>query len=134
MKIELCNDIELLASLNALLYEDENNDKIFSHSELKERVTNMLQKGCTAYLFTEDNTVLGYAIVNETLNPPYLHHFFICREYRRNKMGTKAFQALINHLNAETMDLDVFCWNERGKAFWKSLGFTERCYIMRYKK
>jgi ribosomal protein S18 acetylase RimI-like enzyme len=45
--------------------------------------------------------------------------------------GTTAFYKLLAELKTETIDLDVFVWNHRGQEFWKSLGFKERCFIMR---
>jgi ribosomal protein S18 acetylase RimI-like enzyme len=50
---------------------------------------------------------------------------------RRKGLGTAAFNLLMSELNTNSIDLDVFCWNERGQAFWRSLGFKERCIIMR---
>ncbi len=39
--------------------------------------------------------------------------------------------ALPGTLDTVELDLDVLCWNETGKSFWKSLGFKERSLSMR---
>ncbi len=63
--------------------------------------------------------------------PLYLRHFYICRDQRRKGYGTAAFHALLRTLGTNTVDLDVYVWNERGKAFWTSLGFAPRALMMR---
>lgn len=124
-------DSNLLAKLNKELYEDEKNDNIPSLEVLKERLEAAMKKGTLAYLFMHEEKVAGYALVRTEVTPYYLSHFFICKDMRRNKLGTVAFNELLKELNTDSMDLDVFCWNERGQGFWRSLGFKERCIIMR---
>jgi GNAT superfamily N-acetyltransferase len=75
----------------------------------------------------------GTALVNASAAPLYLRQFFIRREKRRQGLGRQAFHVLLNHLNIETIDIDVYVWNEAGRAFWKSLGFFERAVSMRYR-
>lgn len=136
MKIIQCTleHLPILANMNQHLYEDENNDNIPSLDILEERLKISMENGSKAYLFKSDNETVGYALVKMNVNPYYLSHFFICRDMRRNHYGTAAFHTLMEELNCETIDLDVFCWNERGQCFWKSLGFVERCIIMRRQK
>jgi ribosomal protein S18 acetylase RimI-like enzyme len=55
----------------------------------------------------------------------------VVNDFRRGGKGTVAFNALIKELQTECIDLDVFCWNDRGRKFWESLGFKERAIIMR---
>ncbi len=51
--------------------------------------------------------------------------FFICREHRRKGCGTRAPHALMEHLGETAIDLDVYRWNERAIAFYRSFGFRE---------
>jgi ribosomal protein S18 acetylase RimI-like enzyme len=136
MEITKCtfDDLSVLAKLNKELYEDENNDNIPTVDVLEERLKLSLEKGAKAYLFKDDEEVSGYALVRTETSPYYLSHFFICRHMRRKGVGTIAFNKLMDELDTDSIDLDVFCWNKRGQGFWKSLGFEERCIIMRKHK
>jgi ribosomal protein S18 acetylase RimI-like enzyme len=125
------DNIPFLAELNKQLYEDEKNDKIPSLEDIKATLRFAIQQNSIAYLFVESNEIVGYALVRLQPSPYYLSHFFICKNMRRKHLGTAAFQLLMSELNTDSIDLDVFYWNERGQAFWRSLGFKERCIIMR---
>ena len=125
------DNVQLLAKLNKELYEDENNDNIPSIDVLEERLKIAMGSGSEAFLFMENDEIAGYALVKSQVSPYYLSHFFICKSMRRKHLGTIAFNQLMDNLNTDSMDLDVFCWNYRGQEFWRSLGFKERCIIMR---
>lgn len=125
------DDIPMLARLNKELYEDENNDNIPAMEVLEERLKLSMEQGSKAFFFMTDGEIAGYALVKTQTVPYYLSHFFICKNRRRKHLGTIAFQKLMEKLDTESIDLDVFCWNQRGQNFWKSLGFEERCIIMR---
>lgn len=125
------DDLSVLAKLNRELYEDEKNDNIPEVEVLEERLKYAMEQGAVAFLFLEDKEVAGYALVRTQTTPYYLSHFFICKNVRRKHLGTIAFNQLMKELETDSIDLDVFCWNQRGHEFWKSLGFKERCIIMR---
>jgi predicted acetyltransferase len=133
MKLIKCtvDNLPLLAELNKQLYEDEKNDNIPAINILEERLKYAMEQGSKAYLFIDSDEAIGYALVKTQVSPYYLSHFFICRDMRKKHLGTIAFNQLMNELNVDSIDLDVFCWNQRGQEFWKSLGFKERCIIMR---
>ncbi|MFZ5986393.1 MAG: GNAT family N-acetyltransferase [Bacillota bacterium] len=124
------DEIKLVADMTQKLFEDEPSDTILSMEQFEDRLLKYINAGCEVFLFIEEE-IIGYALVNLDRNPYYLIDFFICRHHRRGGKGTKAFNFLMNELNTESIDLDVFCWNERGKKFWESLGFKERAIIMR---
>lgn len=132
--IEPCDDTRLLAGLFFELAEDEQSDTKRTEQKAFEDMLSFLERGEKAYAFISDGSVAGYALVNTERTPPYLHHFYICRGERRKGYGTAAFRLLIEALETEVMDLDVYVWNERGNAFWGSLGFEPRATIMRYKR
>lgn len=127
-------DIPNLAFLNHMLIEDEQAENSMSISQLEQRMTDFLDAEYKAFLFKTDEKCVGYALVNMSQKPLYLRQFFICREDRRMGYGKEAFYALLNHLQVTEIDLDVYAWNHRGISFWKSLGFSERCYNLRFKK
>lgn len=129
-----CFDIPLLSVMFLELAEDEKSDIQRTEKIAREEMAAFLEHGEKAYAFSVSGDIVGYALVNVLRKPPYLHHFYICRKDRRKGYGTVAFNALLDVLGAWEMDLDVYDWNERGKAFWKSLGFKPRAVIMRYNR
>ena len=128
------SDIPELARLNRMLIEDEKADSTMTVAQLERRMKGFLASGYQAYFFMADTNRVGYALVDIAKTPLYLRHFFICRDSRRKGHGREAFFALLAHLDVREMDLDVFLWNHRGIAFWKSLGFLPRSFSMRFKK
>ena len=124
------DEITLIAEMTRQLFEDEPSDMELSNLQFEDRLRKHMDAGCHAFLFIK-GSIIGYALVNLAREPYYLIDFFICRDSRRGGNGTAAFHSLINELNTECIDLDVFCWNNRGQKFWESLGFKERAIIMR---
>lgn len=133
MTIKESKDIDLLAQLYSELMEDEQADYSLTKAQSKERIAKAFNRGQISYVFCENEVTVGYALVIPNRKPVYLHHFYICRDHRRKGFGKRAFNMLMQTLGTDTIDLDVFVWNERGRAFWNSLGFTPRATIMRYK-
>ena len=131
-----CSETELniLAELNKQLIEDEKHDNKMGVEQLKERMRLFINSDYNAYLFKNDETVVGYALIDITKEPLYLRQFFICRELRRKGYGTAAFNRLIETLGTSAIDIEVLSRNARGKSFWRSLGFCERSVYMRYEK
>ena len=139
MQIVRCstNDIPLLAAMNKCLIEDEQSTNQMNLAELEKRMEGFLSTEYTAYFFVDDKSessdkIVGYALVRNTASPLYLRQFYIKRECRRKHFGSQVFKLLMDYLKTETIDIDVLPWNERGMAFWKSIGFTETCVSMRY--
>lgn len=130
--LQPCTDTALLARLYLELMEDEAHDAHKTEEAVRADMEEILHSGKTAYTFIAENRVAGYALVAADRTPPYLCHFYICRDVRRRGYGTEAFHALLQMLGTDTIDLDVFVWNKRGRAFWTSLGFMPRATIMRY--
>ena len=136
MQIRECNnqDVPQLAVMNKHLIEDEKSNNPMSIEELEQRMQGFLSSDYKAYLFVEDESVLGYALVRHTSTPRYLRQFYIKREFRRQHYGKTAFELLMKYIQADTIDIDVLPWNERGRLFWKSCGFEETCISMRYER
>ena len=128
------NDVVELAQLNRMLIEDEKAENTMTLSELEQRMADFLNADYKAFFFEANGNHVGYALINITASPLYLRQFFIAREYRRMGYGRKSFHALLEKLQIAEIDVDVYAWNQSGIAFWKSLGFSERCYNMRFKK
>ena len=133
MRIKKCSieDVDRLAKLNKQLIEDEKSDNKMDLNELKSRMKSFLQTDYSAFFFLEDNEVIGYALVNEHSNPIYLRQFLIERKYRRNHLGSRAIELLIEELAVTEIDIEVLSWNENGLKFWEKCGFVERSRYMR---
>lgn len=123
-------ELILLAEMTRQLFEDEPSDRVLTIQQFEDRLRGYVGTGCRAFLFLEEG-IIGYALVNMSKTPYYLIDFFIRRNERRTGKGTDAFNLLMRELNTETIDLDVFYWNGRGRKFWESLGFKEYAIIMR---
>lgn len=132
MKLKTSTDIMQLGALYQELMEDEQADAQYTDSQSRERMAAFLESGELAYIAEEDGETVGYALVDFSPAPCYLHHFYICRSHRRKGYGRAFFELLMDSLNITQIDLNVFIWNERGQAFWQSLGFKPRCIAMRY--
>ena len=136
MEIVKCSlaDCTKLAVLNKQLIEDEGHDNPMDVLQLEQRMLQFLSNDYSAYYFMENDRVIGYGLVQESVQPLYLRHFFICRDCRRRGFGRRAFHALLAVLGVDTIELDVLDSNERGKAFWQSLQFQPRLIRLRYQK
>ncbi|HMK47940.1 MAG TPA: GNAT family N-acetyltransferase [Methanocella sp.] len=136
LRVRICKyeDIERLARLNQQLIEDEGYDRSgrISLEGLKDRMSEFIHSGYTAYIFEEGGEVVGYALINRRSDPVRLRQFFICRDRRRQGYGHRAFQELLKQAGLTTVDLDVLAWNKVGIEFWKSLGFETRSICMNY--
>jgi GNAT superfamily N-acetyltransferase len=123
-----------LARMNRMLIEDERAENDMTIPQLEARMRGFLAGDYRAFFFESGGERVGYALVNPSASPVYLRQFFICRERRRGGLGRGAFHALLAHLDVETIDIDVYVWNEAGRAFWQSLGFQARAISMRYRR
>lgn len=135
MQLQKCSvkDAATLALLNKQLIEDEKSDNAMNIRELEGRMKEFLETDYSAYFFTEDNQIIGYALVRNTSRPVCLRQFLIDRKYRKHHYGTQAFQMLLKYLEVKEIDVEVLPWNKNGLAFWKQCGFNETCIAMRYK-
>ena len=136
MNLKKCSpeDAEKLAELNKQLIEDEKSDNKMNLCELQDRMKSFLETDYCAYFFMEDNSIIGYALVNTRAEPLYLRQFFIARNFRRNHKGRRAFELLLDELKTDKIDLEVLSWNEAGLKFWQSCGFAERSRYMRFSR
>ncbi|MDD5935187.1 MAG: GNAT family N-acetyltransferase [Clostridiales bacterium] len=133
MHIKQCtvDDVKELATLNQQLIEDEKSDNKMNLAELEERMREFLRTDYHAYFFLDDHQVLGYALVKYTSKPYYIRQFLIDRKYRKQHIGTQAFDVLQKELDTDVLDLEVLSWNEAGKKFWEKCGFVERSRYLR---
>ncbi len=126
-------DAPVLARMNAHLIQDEKAETDLTVAQLTQRMEGFLRAQYRAFFFVAEERTVGYALCDIERSPAYLRQFFIKREERRKGYGKQAFHMLLTHLGLQTIDLDVYCWNEAGIAFWQSLGFQGRYIAMRYR-
>lgn len=126
-------DISQVAEWNVQLHEDEKSSPM-SVDKARERLLRWVRdqtfKGA---IFTIDDNDIGYIIYEDRPVHPdlrenhsvYVRQFFIDREARRSKLGTRAFKAFIEKLvpPGVTVTLNVKSSNPAGHIFWNSLGF-----------
>lgn len=125
-------DVETLAILNKQLIDDEKSDNSMNVKELEERMKSFLTTDYQAYFFVANDNIVGYALVKTSCTPLYLRQFLIERKYRKQHYGTEAFHSLMRYLSVDNIDIEVLSWNEAGKHFWESCGFSEISRYMRY--
>lgn len=132
MQIEECtiDNVPLLAKMNKEFIEDGKADTDYSLPHLEERLRSYISSEHKAYIFREDESIVGYALCDVSKNPVYMRQFFISRGERRKGLGKQAFQLLLEHLGIGNMDIEVYSWNESGIAFLKSLGLEKQRNIM----
>jgi predicted acetyltransferase len=125
------SDCGLLALLNRAVIIAEQSDNTMSYGALVERMQGLLVSTYQAWLFRADGVVVGYALVDMSVEPKYVRHFCIVESMRGQGYGTAAFATLQTILGGEPLDIDVLVWNNAGTAFWTKLGFVPRYTRMR---
>ncbi|MDR2606260.1 MAG: GNAT family N-acetyltransferase, partial [Oscillospiraceae bacterium] len=129
------DDCHVLAEMNKQLIDDEGDSNAMTVSELEARMRKWLSEGLyTAYLFKVNGTIAAYALVDTTDKPPWVRHFFVCREYRRQRYGRMAVNALIDELKANEIGLSCLSENARGLAFWRSFNHKQHSVKFRISK
>ncbi len=137
----ILDDVELLATMNQRLIEDEKSRNPMSIEEIKDRMNDFIQKDWQADLILFDSRVIGYALYqvrpddyDPHLSVVYIRQYFICRDHRAKGYGRTAFQLLkeIRFRNQVDFAIDVLATNSSGKRFWDSVGFEEYSTSMKH--
>ena len=110
LKLLPSTDIALLSRLYHEMLEDEEFDVPRTAQTARDRMSEYLHNGETAFLFMGEDKVVGYALIIISRTPFYIHHFYICRDARRQGYGKEAFNALLETLRTDKMALDVNIW------------------------
>jgi GNAT superfamily N-acetyltransferase len=120
-------DVALLARMNRQLIEDEGHRNRMTLPELEERLRQWLAAAYTAVIFEQGATPVAYALFRPEAASIYLRHFFVARQYRRQGIGRQAMRLLLSEVwpAGWRITLEVLVHNQRGHAFWRTLGFQE---------
>lgn len=74
-------------------------------------------------LFVLDGAPVAYAVWREEGDVVSLRQFFVAREWRRCGVGRRVYALLRRQWHGRDVKIDVRLDNDRGLAFWRSLGF-----------
>lgn len=123
----------MLAVLNEQLIEDQGHENPMRGRELADRMSGWLAGEYTAALGILDGVPACYALWRPAEGGGiHLRQFFVAREFRRRGVGRRAIAALQDeYWPGHRITLDVLVGNERGTAFWHSLGFEDHTVAMR---
>ena len=121
------DDCPLLAQLNHQLIQDEGHRNQMRVGELERRMRDWLSGDYRAVLFEERNEVVAYALFRELSDEIYLRQLFVVRHRRREGIGRRAVEALRTEVwsRDKRLTVEVLVANERGVAFWRSVGYAD---------
>lgn len=127
------DDVQLLAAFNERLIEDEGHENPLRGEQLVRRMRDWLTGKYQAALGFVDDTPALYALWRpEEYDGVYLRHFFVARDFRRRGLGRAAMEILhAQYWYGQRLSLDALVRNQRGVAFWRSLGFQDYALALR---
>lgn len=125
-------DSNKLARMNLQLIADEGHRNSMGIPQLAERMARWLQGEYQAVIFEEDTTPLGYVLFRHEPEYVYLRQLFVVPERRRQGIASNALSWLWANAwqSVPRLRIDVLVGNAAGRAFWRSLGFTEYSITM----
>lgn len=121
------SDIPQLAELNLQLMEDERHPYMLPLEDLRARMARWVAGEYHVLVFRNGARLCGYAAWCAEEHGTYLHHFFICRDQRRQGLG----RIIIDRLRREhfpkdqPLQLEAAIWNTDAIAFWRAIGFKD---------
>lgn len=121
------DDCARLAEWNRRLIEDEGHRNEMTVPELEDRMRGWISDGYTAITFHEGADPVAYALYRETGDEVYLRQFFVRRDRRREGIGRRAMESLIEEVwpSGKRLTVEVLWDNEAAWAFWNANGYTE---------
>ena len=125
-------DLDLLASWNHQLIQDEGHRNPMSVDDLKERMRGWITTDYTAVVFSISDEPVAYALFREEPNEVYLRQFFVRRDKRRQGIGREAMKLLIEKVwpTSKRLTVEVLCQNQAGIDFWRSIGYKDHCLTL----
>ena len=121
------DDCPLLAEFNHQLIQDEGHRSRMRVAELERRMRDWLAGDYRAVLFEERSEVVAYALFRELPDEVYLRQLFVVRHRRREGIGRRAVDTLRAEVwpKDKRLTVEVLVANERGVAFWRSVGYAD---------
>jgi GNAT superfamily N-acetyltransferase len=126
LRLAIAEDLELLARWNAQLIQDQDHEYRASHDELAARLAAWLAGDYTAAIAQVDREPVAYLLWRCDTNDVFLRQFFVSRRWRRRGLGRAIMEQAVGQFWAgQRIVLDVLSRNDRGQAFWRSIGFGD---------
>ena len=125
------DDLPILVRMNRELTEDEQHRNRFKSEEwFQERMKSFLNNEYEAVLFEIDDKAIGYALYGnhaEHDDTIYLRQIFVDRSLRRQGLGLKAMEILMEEIWSEKkrLTVGVLSDNKTAFSFYKSVGFKK---------
>jgi len=124
-------DCAYLGRMNKRLIEDEGHSNPMAEEQLAERMAGWIATNYSAYILRADGEKVGYCVSRYDGEAIYIRQLYIDRDYRRRGYGEYLVNWLHRHVwQSRKLRLEVLAWNERGRQFWKNIGFHEYCIVM----
>jgi predicted acetyltransferase len=136
LNIELCDesDLAILIELTRLQMLEERGEITASNSEIREGLLSQLQDGISAYFLKWDEEIVGFAMVDTAQKPYSLKSFYASRNFRRSGLKSLNFRKLVDMLETDVLDVEVYAGNVSSRLFWETFGFKERKVCLRYSR
>jgi predicted acetyltransferase len=126
-------EVPLLARMNAELIVDEGHSNRMTVHELEQRMRGWLAAEYSAVLFKQGGEPVAYALFRDNeRRGVLLRQFFVVRHRRREGIGRRAFELLVNEVlpPGTRVVVDVLVRNEGALRFWQAVGFTEYAVVL----
>jgi hypothetical protein len=136
LNIALCNESDLatLVELNRLKILEERGGVSSSDPEIREGLLNQIREGTSAYFLKWDTKIVGFAMVGTSQKPYTLKSFYASRNFRRSGMKALNFRKLVDMLETDVLEVEVYAGNTSSRLFWETFGFKERTVCLRYSR
>ncbi len=83
----------------------------------------------TCFVAVEQNCIIEAILTGHDGRRGYISHTAVSPAHQRKGVGTQLVKAALNALKEQginKVNLVAFARNEKGNAFWESMGFTQR--------
>lgn len=101
---------------------------IYSHPWTRGNFNDSLKAGHNAWVMTQDNEIVGYAVIMIVLDEAHLLNISIAAPYQKQGLGRMLLMYLIDQakaLKTENMFLEVRVSNVSAIALYEDVGFVE---------
>jgi ribosomal protein S18 acetylase RimI-like enzyme len=136
LSIALCNESDLatLVELNRLQMLEEKGVISVSDPEIREGLLIRQRQGLSAYFLKWGDEIVGFATVDTAQKPYSLKSFYASRNFRRSGMKSLNFSKLVEMLETDILEVEVYASNTSSRFFWETFGFKERKVCLHYSK
>ena len=118
------SDIEILATFNKRLIDDEGHPNPMTIEQLAERMSDWLKTEYCGYQGIIGDRVAAYCLYRDDGRYYYLRHLYVDRGFRRQGIATQLLDWMYTNIwTDKKVRLDVLTHNQNAIAFYKQYGF-----------